>query len=74
MSRDRYCFHIEGGARLGGSTLTAKAASESEAKVEAKAFWHLGRGDWRFTGTIGPDIEGNFYRHYHWRPLGDIRA
>jgi hypothetical protein len=70
MSDDRHCFHIEGGAKRGGSTLTAWSSDQAEAFIEAQRHWHLGRGEWIADGQTGPDCEGNLYHHFWWKPVG----
>ncbi len=70
-SPDVFCFHIMGGARKGGSTLTAAAAGLEDAQHEAKAHWNLGHGVWAYAFKTGPDAAGRTYHHFNWQPVGD---
>lgn len=66
--RDRMVFHVDGGAKAGGVTLTARNSDREAATLEANEHFGgrvLGSGRWvpRAVPT-GPDCDGNFYWHH----------
>lgn len=64
---DRLVFHINGGARKGGTTLTAASGDLTEAGEEAREHFFLGGGTWDYRFTNGPDDDGHRYHHFDWR-------
>lgn len=67
--QDRIVFHIEGGAKFHGRTLTAWSSNFDEAKAEALGHFTLAadRGFWLFHKSLGPDCDGNRYHHFYWQ-------